>query len=137
MVAERLKATIRAGNLKTSIVEKAGGDVERISMQALEAAAREGDALAVEEWNHFTDRVAQGIGNLIMILNPEVIVLGTMAIHGGEFVMRPIREKVRKYAWKWPLEACQIVPSTLGGKIGDLGAIAVAMDGLRSAARSP
>jgi len=130
-VAERLKARIRQQQLKTKIVEKAGGVVDNITMQALEAAAREGDPVAVEEWDQLAERLAQGIGSLIMILNPEIIVLGTIAIRVGDFIMVPLREKLKKYAWEWPLRACRIVPSSLGDRIGDLSAIAVALTGLK------
>lgn len=133
-VAEQLKARIRDGNVTTTMVEKAGG-LDKIDVRAFEAAAREGDRFAMAEWDLFTDRLAQGIGNLIMILNPDVIVLGTIAIHTGEFVMGPIRDKLPKYTWEWPLKACKVVPSSLGGKIGDLAALAVAVTGLKHAGR--
>lgn len=134
MVAERLKAKIRAGGISTSIVEKAGG-IDKINIQAFEAAAREGDRFALAEWDEFTDRVAQGIGGLIMVLNPDVVILGTIGIHAGEFVMGPIRDKLPKYAWEWPLRACKIAPSSLGGKIGELSGLAVAATGLKHAGR--
>ena len=132
MVAERLKNRIREDHIETAIVEKAGGDIEKIDMRALEAAAREGDPLAVEEWERFTERAAQGIGNLIMCLNPDVIILGTIAIRAGEFVLAPIRRKLGMFSWKWPREACKIVSSTLGGRIGDLSAVAVALTALKA-----
>ena len=129
-VAEHLRETIRSGSVHTSIVEKAGG-IDAINMQAFEAAAREGDRFALAEWDAFTERVAQGIGVLIMVLNPDVVILGTIGIHAGEFVMGPIRDKLPKYTWKWPLEACKVTASSLGGKIGELSALAVAASGLR------
>jgi glucokinase len=130
-VAEQLKRKIREGNITTAIVDKAGG-IDRIDMRALEQAARAGDRFALEEWGIFTERLAQGIGNLIMILNPDVVILGTIAIHAGEFLMAPLREKLPKYAWEWPLKVCQIEPSSLGGKIGDLAALAVAVTELKT-----
>jgi glucokinase len=129
-VAEQLKARIREGNVTTRLVELAGG-IDKIDLKSFELAAREGDRFAMAEWDQFTERVAQGIGNLIMILNPDVIILGTIAIHGGDFVMGPIRDKLPKYTWEWPLKACTIVPSSLGGKIGELAGLAVAVTGLR------
>jgi glucokinase len=133
-LAERLKVDIVQGNIKTSIVDKAGG-IDKINMLALEMAARDGDRYALAEWDVFTDRVAQGIGCLIMVLNPDVVILGTIGIHAGDFVMGPIRDKLPKYTWEWPLRACKIVTSSLGGKIGELAGLAVAATGLRHAAR--
>ncbi|MBI2441060.1 MAG: ROK family protein [Lentisphaerae bacterium] len=130
-VAERLREKIRAGSIKTALLDKAGGNLEAINMELLAAAAREGDEFAVAEWNEFSERLAQGIGNLIMILNPQVVLLGTIAIHLGEFILAPLREKLRKYAWSWPLAACRVEASTLGANIGDYSALAVALTGMR------
>ncbi len=130
-VAKLLKDKIVAGNIKTSIVEKAGG-LDSINIQAFEAAAREGDAFAVAEWDQFAERTAQGLGGLIMVLNPDVVILGTIAIHCGDFIMKPIMEKLPKYTWKWPLKTCVIAPSSLGGKIGDLAALGVALTGMKN-----
>jgi len=134
-LAERLRRDIAARSIQTSIVKHAGGQIESIDARAFFAAAREGDPYALAEWEQFTDRLAQGVGNLIMILNPEVVILGTMAVREDDFVMQPLKAKLPKYTWKWPLEACQIVPSSLGGRIGDLSAIAVALVGLGVKAR--
>ena len=130
-LAETLKEKIRAGGITTSIVEKAGS-IDGINIEALLAAAREGDAFAVAEWDVFMERMAQGLGNLLMVLNPEVVILGTIAIHAGDFAMKPILEKLPKYAWPWAIKPCTIAAGSLGGKIGDLAALAVAVTGQRN-----
>ena len=127
-VAERIKRMIREDGIKTSIVEQAGGDIDRIDHAALARAAKEGDGFAVEQWDQFTERMAQGIGNLIMIINPQVIILGTIAIHEGEFLMKPLYDKLPRYTWEWNRDACEVAPSALGKQIGDLAAIAIAID---------
>ena len=129
-VADRIREKIRTGNVRTAILDKAGGQIEKIDFKALADAARAGDPFAVKEWDEYTERMAQGIGNLIMVLNPDLIVLGTIAIYEGDILMPPLREKLRKYVWKWPLGACRIMPSSLGARIGDLAALAVAITGL-------
>jgi glucokinase len=126
-LANRLKAMIREDNIDTAIIQKAGGDIDSINVEALAAAARDGDAFAVEQWDLFTEYVAIGIGNLIMIINPRVVILGTIAIHQGDFYLDPVREKLPRYTWQWNLEACEVVASGLGDRIGNLGALAVAM----------
>jgi len=133
MVAERLKARLRGGKARTSMLEDVGGDIDKLSMRVLERAVRQGDPLALEEWDQLLERLAQGIGNLIMVLNPDVIVLGTIAIHARDLVMPPLKEKLKKYAWKWPREACEVIPSALGSRIGDLSTLAVALTGLKRA----
>ena len=131
-VAERLKEKIKRSGVRTRIVEKAGGDVEKVDTKAFVAAAREGDPFALEEWEVFTERLAQGIGNVIMTLNPAVVILGTIAVHEGEFVLEPLRRKLPRYVWPEPLRACRIVPSSLGDNIGNLAALAVAVSALQA-----
>jgi glucokinase len=135
-VANQVREKIRSGRIPTAILQKAGGDPDRIDFKTITDAAREDDPFAVEVCEEFTDRMAQGIGNLIMILNPELVVLGTFAIREGEFLMKPLREKLGRYVWKWPLEACRITPSRLGSRIGDLAALAVAIAAVRGNAAS-
>ena len=130
-LAERLKARIRTGGLKTAILDQVGGDVDRVDIKALVAAVKLGDPLAVEEWETLMERLAQGIGALIQVINPELVILGTIAIHERELVMPALQAKLPKYAWSWPLEACRIVTSSLEERIGDLSALAVAVTGLR------
>ena len=36
---------------------------------------------------------------------------------------------VRREAWPWSLKACQVVRSKLGRHVGDLGAMALALEG--------
>jgi len=129
MVCEQVKARIRKEGIRTQIVTEAGGDVEAITMRALTDAYREGDPLAVEVWNGVLERLAQGIGIILMALDPQVILLGTMAIRERDIVMPFLMERLHRYVWKWPLEKCRIAPATLGDRIGDLAGLAVAVVG--------
>ncbi|MEI6810144.1 MAG: ROK family protein, partial [bacterium] len=131
-LAEQLKKKIKAGKIKTLIVDKAGGKIDQITTKSLADAARAGDPFAVAEWDTFMEHMAHGMSNIIMILNPEVIVLGTIAIHERDLVLKPLRKKLARYAWEWPLKACKIVPSKLGVEIGELAALAVGVAGLDS-----
>jgi glucokinase len=129
-VARRLQERIVRERRRTAILDEAGGDPERIDFRAILAAVRRDDPLALEEWDAFVERLAQGIGIVIMTLNPQAIVLGTIAIHAGDRLLGPVRERLPKYAWKTAIEACEIVPSALGEKIADLAALAVARTGV-------
>lgn len=131
-VAHRLRDRIVRDKLSTAILDHAGGDPARIDFKAFTAAVRAGDSFARAEFDAFLERLAQGIGTLLMTLNPEVVVLGTMAIHHGDLILAPLRERLPRYAWRYVVEPCRIVPSTLESRIGDLSALAVAMDGLEA-----
>ncbi|HOW98505.1 MAG TPA: ROK family protein [Kiritimatiellia bacterium] len=129
-VADRLRARIVKDNARSAILGEAGGDPAAIDFRAFLAAVKKDDALALEFWEEYLERLAQGVGTVIMFFNPQVILMGTIAIHAGEFLLAPLRERVRRYAWAPSVAACRILPSALEGRIGDLSALAVAADGL-------
>lgn len=134
-LADSVRERIAREKIDTAIVAKAGGQLSKITAREIELAARDGDAFAVAVWDRFTDRVAQGIGNLIMIFNPDVIILGTMAVLAGDFVMKPILDKLPRYTWPWPRKVCRVVASSLGRNIGELSPIAVAVTALQAKAK--
>jgi len=125
-VARRLRESI-AGGRRSVALEIAGGTLDRIDFKTLVAAARQQDEVALELWNEFVERLAQGIGTILMFFNPSVVVLGTIAIHTGEFLLAPLRAALPRYAWAVSREGVTIAPSRLGERVGDLAALAVAV----------
>lgn len=130
-VANRLRERIVREHLDTEILRAAGGDPAAIDFRALVAAVRKGDALAVAAFDEYLERLAQGFGVILMSFNPGALILGTIAIHAGDLILEPVRERIQKYAWRHAWEPCLIVPSSLEGRIGDLSAMAVAVCGHR------
>ncbi len=130
-VAERTQARIRQGKIRTLIVDKAGGNVDDITMRAITDAYREGDALAREVWDEVMERLAQGLGIVIMSFNPDVIILGTMAIREHDIVMPEIEKRLPRYCWKECIDHCRVTTSSLGDRIGEMAGLAVAVCGVR------
>jgi glucokinase len=81
--------------------------------------ADDADALTVAE--EAGRRMGQGLALLIDALNPQVIVLGSLAVVLGERILEPARQVVAKEALPQAAAACEIVPSVLGSLIGDVG----------------
>lgn len=115
---------------ETRVLSYGDGTVESLDMKVLTAAARDGDAWALARWDAFMERWAQGVGAVLMSFNPEVVLFGTIALYVGDFFFDPLREKLPKYAWKENIESCILAPSSLGARIGDLGALAIAVSHL-------
>ena len=59
-----------------------------------------------------------------------IILLGTIAIKEGDWLLNPLRERLGRYAWDWPRKACTIAASSLGSEIGNYASLAVARAGL-------
>lgn len=125
LLQERVKK-----NKQSLILEEAEGNIEAIDMKCLLNAVKKSDPLALEFWEEYIERLAQGIGILLQTLNPDAIILGTIAAHNKQLVMQPLQEALPHYAWRAPLEHCRVEPTELGSDLGKLGALAVALNGL-------
>ena len=130
-VANRLREQIVTRRIRTAILDLAGGDPANIDFKTFVEAVKQDDPFAVQAWHDYIERLAQGVGTVIMFMNPEVILMGTIAIHAGEQLLGSLRAALPRYAWKPGVEACRILPSALGPAIGDLSALAVAIDNLK------
>jgi glucokinase len=87
--------------------------------------ADEPDALAVA--TEAGNWMGRGMALLIDTLNPQVIVLGTLAIVLGERILAPARRAVAEEALSSAAAACQIVPAQLGRRIGDVASLMAAL----------
>lgn len=87
--------------------------------------ADDSDALAVAaeagRW------MGRGMALLVDAFNPQVIVLGSLAVALGERVLGPAREAVKAEALPQAFAACEIVPSALGTGIGDVASLMAAI----------
>lgn len=124
-IALRLQKDL-ADQPDSAIVRAAGGIVGNIDMRALEFAVRDGDSYACNVWDGMIERNAQAMGMLMNIFNPAVISLGTIAVSCGDLFMKPLLERIPRYAWPQMFSACTVQPSVLGAKIGEYSGAAVA-----------
>jgi glucokinase len=72
--------------------------------------------------------MGRGLALLIDALNPQVIILGSLAVLLGERVLAPMRRVVAKEALPQAAAACEILPSVLGLQIGDVAALMAALN---------
>ena len=86
--------------------------------------AREGDDAAREIVRSSARRLGLGIALLADLLNPEVVVLGSLAVRAGDLFLPIARRVLREEASPGAAAACEIVPAGLGERIGDVAAIA-------------
>ena len=89
-------------------------------------AARANDSFANRFWTAYLDRLAQGIGNMISILNPRIIFLGTIAVRCEDILMSPLLKRLPTYVWPDLLKHCKVRPTSLGKHIGHLSTLAIA-----------
>jgi glucokinase len=92
--------------------------------------ATEGEARAVEILAGIGRYLGAGIGSLVNIFNPELVVIGGGFAAAGDFVLDPAREIVRREALAHAGDQLQIVRAELGTAAGLIGAGLVAFDAL-------
>ncbi len=111
-----------------------GGDLTQITAQTVYLAAQEGDELALEVVNDTAKFLGVGIGNLLNVFNPEVVVVCGGVTLAGDHLFVPLRREVSRRAFKPAVAACRIVPGELVGTAGVYGAAKAFLD--QTAARA-
>lgn len=90
---------------------------------AVIAGARSGDKAAQFVVEQAAEMLGRGIASLCMILNPQRIVLGTLAVHAGDLLLPPVWEAVRRLTWPRLHDGLEIVSAGLGDRAQDLAAL--------------
>jgi glucokinase len=118
-IARRAQELLAGGQYPGSGLEKCS---QPFTSKDVFAVAQRGDLLANTVCNEIADLLGSGIANIISLVNPEVIILGgSVGAHAG-FLIPRIYEVANTWAQPVSVRAVQIVPSTLAGEAGLLGA---------------
>jgi len=129
-LAKKMQEEIKRENIQTDILVEANGDLSHVDVGCLVNAVKKKDKYALKVWDEFILRLAQGIGVVLMNFNPEVVVLGTIAIHAGPLLLEPLKKQLPRFAWKENIHACRIEASAIGDRISELSGLALAKQAL-------
>jgi glucokinase len=120
-----------AEGARTSILEYAEGDVEKVTAEVIDNAARQGDHLANELIAQTAYYVGVGLANLINIFNPELIVIGGGLSNIGDILLKPAFKVAEERAYKEAFRSVRFASAGLGRDSGVLGAAAFARQEMR------
>ena len=99
------------------------GDLSKISAKTPFDAAKQGDAVAAEVVDTYLDYLAVGVGNIINIFQPEVIVIGGGVSKEGENLLVPLKEKVARECYgQAGVPTAELRLALLGNDAGIVGA---------------
>jgi glucokinase len=124
-IARIARERLNAG-VESSLREKVGGDLTQVSARLVGDAALEGDPMAVEIITQAGRYVGIEIASLMMLLNPDMFVLGGGVTRLGNLLFEPMNEAIREYAMHerfW--QGIPIKPAELGDDVGLIGAAAL------------
>lgn len=101
--------------------------IDRITARDVAEAAFSGDKTAIKILEISGEYLGKGLSLLIDILNPQMIVIGSIYARCRQFIEPACLEIVRKEALEPARVVCSIVPAALGEEVGDYASLSVAM----------
>ncbi|MCC6773194.1 MAG: ROK family protein [Gemmatimonadaceae bacterium] len=122
-IAERAREAMH-GEHDSIMYTLVDGEMERLTAAIVYDAAKKGDGTALEVVRETARFLGAGIANLLNIFNPDVVVIAGGVTQAGETLFDPLRREVRKRAFAAAVAACRIVPGSLPGNAGVVGAVA-------------
>jgi glucokinase len=123
-VARRAQEEIASG-VSSRLLEVAGGDPAAITGSTVGKALDLGDALARKIVADAIERLALWLGNVIDLLDPEVIVIGGGAAALYQPFFGKIRELIPRYSVNPRAQEVSIVPARYGTDSGIAGGAAL------------
>lgn len=108
------------------LAEFIGGDGKNYSAKSLADGMYNGDEFSLSVYKKCAEKLGAGLSVLIDILNPEVIVIGSIYARNREFFDSIILPIIKKEALGYSADVCRILPAQLGEQIGDYAALGLA-----------
>lgn len=110
---------------KTPLFCQSEAELDSTSCKSIAEALEQGDELAAEIFDIVGTYLGRGLSVLIDILNPEMIVIGSIYARQKNVLDKKMREALEQEALPVSRKACRIVPASLGELIGDYAAVSV------------
>ncbi|HEY4543952.1 MAG TPA: ROK family protein [Tissierellaceae bacterium] len=102
-------------------------NIDDITTKDVALAAKSGYTDAIEVFELSGKYFGRGLSIIIDILNPEIIIAGSIFKRSGKFLEKTMYEEIEKEALIHSRKNVKIVPAKLGEEIGDYGAVVAAL----------
>lgn len=98
-----------------------------VTAKSIADAANNGDETAIEVYRICGEYLGKGLSIVIDLLNPEVIVLGSIFARSKNLLWDSAENVIKREALAISASCCKVVPAELGENIGDYAAVATAL----------
>lgn len=105
---------------------KTEAEVAEVSAARLAKAAKAGDGAALRIWRAAARRLGQGLALLVDILNPELIVIGSVYVRAEALLRDEMLRVMKKECLAASLACVTVVGAGLGEALGDYAALSLA-----------
>jgi glucokinase len=123
-IATRAREVLVREETASLLPSMVNGQLEAITAETVYKAAQQGDAVASEIVRDTARYLGAGVANLLNIINADVVVVAGGVTQAGDALFVPLRAEVRRRAFRPAVDATRIVPGTLPGTAGVVGAVA-------------
>ncbi|MDR0884632.1 MAG: ROK family protein [Oscillospiraceae bacterium] len=112
------------GGIRAQILQHFGEDFDA---RELQVRAEQGDEKAVALYHEIGANFGRGLAVLVDLLNPELIVAGSIFARAHSLLYDAAMQALREEALPESLEGFRLRPAQLGNQIGDYAAVAIAI----------
>jgi predicted NBD/HSP70 family sugar kinase len=121
-IINAVKNAIQHG-VNSKVTELVEGNLERISVEVIVQAAKQSDTLSFRVLHEAISRIGVMLADVVNLLNPSFVVFaGPLFRHGGNFLLDPLKDVIRRRALEKSATEAKLSISTLGGEAAALGA---------------
>lgn len=110
---------------RKSILFDSEKDFEKMTAKSVAEAMYKGDGFALSVYEKCAEKLGVGLSVIIDILNPEVIIIGSIFERNQDFFLPRIKAVIEREALLCNSSVCEILPAELGDSIGDYAALGV------------
>lgn len=107
----------------SKIWELIDGNLDKVDAKVAFDAAKLGDEAGLKVVDKYIDLFAEALSNMVNIFQPEVIAIGGGVSKEGEYLLAPLREKMKgRTFFIGDLQSTRIVEAQMGNDAGIVGA---------------
>lgn len=120
-IPDEAREAIQKGGM-SKISDLVQGRTEKITLEQVFEAVKQGDKLATEVVQRAGERLGVRIAFLVNLMNPGAVVIGGGVEQAGPVLIEAVKKMVRLCAFEEMANAVKIVPARLGENSVSLGA---------------
>ena len=116
-----VRRSLRSGK-KSKLLKIFKENPKQITPLTLAKAAKQGDAYAQSVWNGVGHSLGVALGNLIYVVNPQMIFLSGGVAQAGSLILKPLWRVLKTRAFHVPTRTVKIQIAKDAAHVGVLGA---------------
>jgi glucokinase len=128
-IVRTARKLLRADPKSGRLLRRLAPDLSELTPLHLSEAAERGDAVAREVWRRTGGLLAVGLANLVLVLNPDVLLLLGGVSRAGRWLLDPVRQGLAAQPFRTPFRHA-VVRTAADHDSGCIGAALLALERL-------